>query len=95
MPSQMSFLRLKRLELCIVDVWPTYEPAPTAGFFDAKPLFRQNNALLRTRIFSCRAGNQLPRKMLHLVQNFYELSITSITNIPMKVYIQHSKMAHS
>lgn len=43
---------------------------------------------LRTRILSCKAGQHLPLKMIQLVQNFYELSVTSVTNIPMKVIIK-------
>ena len=91
----MNFLRVKALELAIVDVWPTYDPmaVAAAGLFD-KPVFKQNNASLRTRIISCRSGNQLPRKMLQLVQNFYELSITSITNIPMKEELNANSSAN-
>ena len=34
---------------------------------------------------SSKAGKNLPLKLIELVQNFYELSVTSVTNIPMKV----------
>ena len=34
---------------------------------------------------SCKAGQNLPLKMIQLVQHFYELAVTSVTNIPMKV----------
>ena len=30
----------------------------------------------------------MPLKMIQLVQNFYELSVTSVTNIPMKVILK-------
>ena len=40
---------------------------------------------MRTKILSCKAGQNLPLKMIQLVQNFYELAVTSVTNIPMKV----------
>lgn len=45
----------------------------------------KNSKELRTRIFSCKAGQYLPLKIINLVQNFYELAVTSVTNIPMKV----------
>ena len=35
---------------------------------------------------SVRAGKDLPMKLIDLVKNFYELAVTSVTNIPMKVY---------
>ncbi len=47
--------------------------------------FFKRGSELRTRILSCKAGQNLPLKMIQLAQNYYELGVTSVTNIPMKV----------
>ena len=48
-------------------------------------LLKKNSAELRTRIVGSKSGSILPNKLINLASDFYELSITSVTNIPMKV----------
>lgn len=45
----------------------------------------KNSAELRTLLTSSKSGNFLSHKMIELAQKFYDLSVTSVTNIPMKV----------
>jgi hypothetical protein len=52
----------------------------------------KNSAELRTRIVGSKSGSILPNKLIQLASNFYELSITSVTNIPMKVLIYYKKI---
>lgn len=59
-----------------------------------KELIKKNSKELRTRIFSCKAGQYLPLKMINLVQNFYELGVTSVTNIPMKEELNANSSAN-
>jgi hypothetical protein len=73
-------LPINQIEVVICDVIPIDQNL----MFD-KEIIKKNSKELRTRIFSCKAGQYLPLKMISLVQNFYELGVTSVTNIPMKV----------
>lgn len=57
-------------------------------------VIKKNSQELRTRILSSKSGSFLPQKIIELVQNFYELGVTSVTNIPMKVSHCVAKVNH-
>lgn len=76
----LSCLKIQKIELVIIDVVPN-----NFRLLYEKEVIKQNSDELRTRILSVKAGKDLPMKLIELVKNFYELSVTSVTNIPMKV----------
>lgn len=84
-----SCLRINKIELVIIDV----VPCDHALLYE-KELIRQNSNELRTRILSSKAGKDLPMKLIELVKNFYELSVTSVTNIPMKEELNANSSAN-
>lgn len=99
----VEYLKINMLELIIIDIVPSSQE-PHFDFNDSR--LRQISPNLRTRLIGCKSGPHLTQKLIQLSQDFYELSVTSITNIPMKeeqnanssanydVEILHSKLLH-
>ena len=78
-------LPISSLELILVHVKP-FNSDCSITELDLAPLKNNSKVLLETHdVKATRHGIAIANRMLNLVQRHYDLSVTSITGIPMKV----------
>ena len=75
-------MNISLIELIFIDVVPA-DQEPNYDYRHS--VLKEVAPFLRTRIIGCKSGFNLPQKLIQLTQSLYDLSVTSITNIPMKV----------
>ncbi|CAF0765077.1 unnamed protein product [Brachionus calyciflorus] len=87
--NDLSVRKIDKIELVLIDM-VLYEQNLTWN----KELILQNSQELRTHLVSCKSGSNLPLKLIKLAQKFYDLAITSVTNIPMKEELNANSSAN-
>ncbi|RNA00228.1 Asunder -like protein [Brachionus plicatilis] len=87
--NDIAIQKIDKIELVIIDMVPIDQNLTLS-----KEKIIQNSPELRTHLLSSKSGSNLSLKLIQLAQKFYNLAVTSVTNIPMKEELNANSSAN-